>query len=81
MSDEIVGGSPQFPGMSARGYGGWAANPTMHEDDLREARGNALTAAVYFHGEPESQTVFREDEVEQVVTTAKRFFNYIWDGE
>lgn len=50
------------------------------ETAQREARSDALYHAVLRHGEPESQEVFRTDETETVIETAKRFYEFIWEG-
>jgi hypothetical protein len=49
-------------------------------DDQREARADALHEAVMLHGEFENQEAFRGEEVEAVIETAKRFYDYIWEG-
>lgn len=51
------------------------------EVEQREARANALHEAVMLHGEAESQECFRADEVDRVIETAKRFYEYIWEAK
>lgn len=46
----------------------------------RETRESALHEAAMIH-DIEGQECFRGEEIDQVITTAKRFFEYPWSGE
>lgn len=49
--------------------------------EMRDRRETALEIAVELHGEMESQQVFRADELENVIVSARRIFDWIMHGD
>lgn len=62
---------------------GWSFHEAVDdvEQQRRCFRESALQAAVMLHGEAETQAVFRDHELDDVIVDAKRFFDYIWNGD
>lgn len=48
-------------------------------DEIREHRSNAMYYAALLH--PDTQEVFQDNAIEEVVKNAQRIFQYIWEGE
>lgn len=55
--------------------------PIPDVDDERSYRRDALQMAVDLRGEAESQPVFRDHELDEVISDARRFFEWIMNGD
>ena len=66
-------------------YRSWALPPDddgeLSAREQRDCREAALHDAVLLHGEYESQPAFRSDETERVLETARRFYDWIVNGD